>query len=1077
MKGLYATLLIALQFFLFILTANAQVSSCFSLRVGQVSGQPGDIVSVPVQAAGTLDDLISAQFALTWDPADLQYAVPQLDFGANPLSLSSQFFNVNQQGSLRFAWFDLFLTGIPVQPGDTLFMVNFEIQPGASGFIPIVLNNNYPGIPLEIGGLIDGIVPTGALDGGVWVGSGNANPLIIEEVCQNAADCSAPYGSINLTLDGGTPPYVYSWIGPSGPIPGSENLSAAGAGQYSVTITDQNGATASGAFTLESDVTFLSIFPNEIEQPTCQGNDGMIEVEAVNGTPPYIYAWSNAGLGPVQSGLGPGVYSVTVTDAGGCTSDATFALHEISGFSLHSSIQQPHCGQNDGGLIMTPAGFSPPFQFLWNNGSTSSQIGNLGAGVYSVTVTNAEGCAESKTIWLETDGPNQGWAHNETFDCDTMSGLVDLAGVYWNTPGASLPIHLTWGNGSTQTIDSLSDGAFVYGLSQQPQGAQYVQVADSSGCTTFAFFQAVCTEGQSNPVTSSCLTLQSGEAAHYSIYSSKECVPITVTGFDDISSLRFGLDWPEDKYVFTNLREVQLTPFTPFDLNVFQDQGALLIDWQNPFGQGVTLPDGDTLLSVCFYNIAIPEFNSGLAFSDDFSPKAVQAGGQEIGFVAFDGRFYSQINTPASACTISPDCLNDGEGGFYLDGVWWNPNDPIKLFQHDVQQWTGTTEELTTLTPGTYRAEFPAPFSPNPQLGLFHLPVLTTSDCVWPGDADNNAAANHHDLLYLGLAYGASGPARAAQALDWSGQSGETWSQRTALRKVDYKNMDTNGDGLISLADTLAIVQNWGQVINPATDNPYDAPLGNQVLPFAPTLTMAPDTAVAGQLVSIPVILGSPAVQADSMHGLAFSVVYDPAMLQNNVYFQPAASWLGNPASDLIWLQRNFPAQGRIDVAITRFDGQPVNGDGVIGHLYVIIEDDIFFVKPDEGPDWAPDLDTLKFTPLHFGNLQAIGPDEQPIALIPVDVNLPIRRQGASGVSTPQAWASDITVWPNPLVVPATRRVVVARFPPVPRQRSACALVGSTGWAGAPFGRVLGEGVYGTRHRRSKGGDCRKKLS
>ncbi len=1013
MKGIFHTLFILFFIAAFGPGSIAQNSSCFSIRAGVVYGQPGEVVSVPILAAGSIDDMVGLQFALTWESSALQYAAPPVALTNTLPFLDNTNFNTAQQGVLRFLWLDLLLTGESLQPGDTLFMVNLAIQPGASGFIPISLPPQYPGIPLEASNLLAGIIPTGALDGGVWVSPGQGNPLTIAEACQFPADCSAPYGAIDLTITGGTPPYTYSWDGPSGPIPGSDNFAAAGAGQYAVTVTDQTGATASGAFTLESDVTFLSIYPNEIQQPNCVGGGGMIEVEAISGIPPYAYAWSNGGTTAVQTNLAAGNYTVTVTDASGCTSDASFSLHEVSGFSLNLGLIKPHCGANDGVLTVSAAGFSPPFEILWNNGATGATIGNAGPGIYSVTVTNAEGCTESETVWLETDGVNNGWVHSESVECNPATNLVDIASVFWTAPGITLPVELTWSSGLVQTLDTIDSGSFIFGLNNQPQGQHYIQVSDAAGCTLFIPVSGVCPDADGDSLTVSCLTLHTGQAQQLSPYSNKQCVPVTVQGFDNITSLRFGLDWPADKYYFTNLHAIELSPFTPFDLNVFQDQGALLIDWQNPFGAGLTLADGETLFRVCFVPLAIPDFSSGLAFTDDFSPQATR-NGQPIALAGYDGRFTSNINIPASTCAVVPDCLNDGDGGFYLEDIWWTPTLDIDLYQHGALQWSGTADELASLAPGTYRAELPTSGNA-PQYALLHLPQIATDDCVWPGDADNNAAANHHDLLYLGLAYGASGPSRPAQLLDWSGQDGDTWNQQTGLRKVDYKNIDTNGDGFVGAADTLAIVQNWGQVINPVTDNPYDAPLGNQLYPTAPLLTALSDTAYSGQVVSIPVVLGDPVLFPENMHGLAFSVIYDPAMMQPQVYFEPETSWLGDPATDLLWLQRNFHDQGRLDVAITRFDGQPVTGNGVIGHLFVIIEDDIFFQTPvdDDGPGASADEDTVKYTPLRFTNLQALTPAEQPVPLEAGIVQLPVAKSGASGVSGLDA-ATQVSVRPNP---------------------------------------------------------------
>lgn len=1016
MKGLYSALLVGALLLGWSVSVQAQSASCFALKMGQVSGQAGETVSVPVLAAGPLDDLVSLQFALNWDSDQLHYANPPLDYGANPLSLLGFEYNATQEGSLRFAWYDLFLSGVAMSPGDTLFLINLQIQPGTTGFLPIVINIQEPGIPMEAGSLSQGIVPVGALDGGILVGNSGGSPLSIEGVCHFAANCAAPYGAIELTLTGGTPPYSFVWNGPGGLLSGNETLLGSGAGQYAVTVSDAAGATVSGAFTLQSDLTFLSILPAELHQPTCQGDDGLLEVEAVNGVPPYDFAWSTGGVGASQTGLSAGQYVVTVTDATGCTIASVFTLHQSSGFYLAQDWTAPHCGQADGQVSVLAVGFSAPYQYLWNTGATAAGLSGLGAGVYSVTVTNAEGCTETQKFWLETQGANDGWVHDEDFNCDTLTGSADLYAYYWSAPGLVPPASVAWSSGAQQTLDSAGVNGFGIQLLDQPQGAHYALVSDSAGCADFVFFQAQCVVPPPDSLLSACLMLQAGPAQGLPL-SNKECVAVTAQGFDALTGLRFALDWPEDKYLFTNLLGVQLAPFEPLNLRVFEDQGVLLIDWQEPSGAGLTLPDGDTLFRVCFLKIENPAPGTGLVFTDDFTPEALRAGGQPVAFAAFDGRFSGGFYAPDAVCSVLPDCQNDARGGFDLDGAWWNGNEQIQLFQHGDLQWAGPTPGLADLLPGTYRARFPAANGQAPQEALFYLPLLIYGDCVWPGDADNNAAANHHDLLYLGLAYGASGPARLAQSLAWTGQDGLAWPQRTSLRRINYQNIDTDGDGFVGAADTAAIVQNWGRVINPVTDDPFDAPLGNQVLPLAPLLTIAVDTATAGQSIALAILLGSPALPADSVHGLAFSLSYDPAMLSGSVYFQPANSWLGDPAADLLWLQRNFPEQGRLDVAITRFDGLPASGEGIIGHLFIIIEDDIFVQAPggDPGALLAQTTDTLKFTPIRFGNLQALRPDEHPRPLQTLDVILPIRPPGVpSGTAAQPGWAEAVTLSPNP---------------------------------------------------------------
>ncbi len=299
-------------------------------------------------------------------------------------------------------------------------------------------------------------------------------------------------------------------------------------------------------------------------------------------------------------------------------------------------------------------------------------------------------------------------------------------------------------------------------------------------------------------------------------------------------------------------------------------------------------------------------------------------------------------------------------------------------------------------------------------LNCFGPAPADSAALVWPGDADNNDAVNHHDLLYLGLAYGTTGPVRDNASISWSGQPATDWAQNTGGNPVNFKNLDTNGDGTINADDTLAITMNWGQVIDPLADNPFAAP---QAVPGmgptpAPALSLPADTLFAGQSVYLPVVLGSADMPADSMHGLAFSISYNPEILQA-VYFEPLLSWFGDPANGLISVQRNFPGQNRIDIAISRTDGLPATGFGVIGHTFIIIEDDIFFKKTDNETESGFDSTGTIATTLHVRNIRARTPANTQPEIRPENSKLVIAK--TTGIRPVQSGADKIRLSPNPV--------------------------------------------------------------
>ncbi|MEL7021838.1 MAG: SdrD B-like domain-containing protein, partial [Bacteroidota bacterium] len=126
-------------------------------------------------------------------------------------------------------------------------------------------------------------------------------------------------------------------------------------------------------------------------------------VTATGGTPPYTYFWNNLATTQTITGLTPGTYDVVVTDANGCI-DTTFAVVRAeSDLTVEALIWNPECGDNSNGKVMAMVeGGVGPYTYVWSNGAVTQAIQDLAAGIYCVTVTDAEGCTASACADLES---------------------------------------------------------------------------------------------------------------------------------------------------------------------------------------------------------------------------------------------------------------------------------------------------------------------------------------------------------------------------------------------------------------------------------------------------------------------------------------------------------------------------------------------------------------------------------------------------------------------------------------------------------------------------------------------------
>lgn len=169
--------------------------------------------------------------------------------------------------------------------------------------------------------------------------------------------------------------------------------------EYIVVATTDDGCETSvkGTVTCQSTDCEL-LLSSYVDYPTCaDGSNGEIQIEVDGGLGPYTYQWSNDDDDePIQANLSDGTYTVTVTDARGCYTQADILLTSPAPLlSELSTADETQAGENNGQATLIASGGTLPYQYVWSNGETSQTVVNLTPGDYSVTITDFNGCSRS----------------------------------------------------------------------------------------------------------------------------------------------------------------------------------------------------------------------------------------------------------------------------------------------------------------------------------------------------------------------------------------------------------------------------------------------------------------------------------------------------------------------------------------------------------------------------------------------------------------------------------------------------------------------------------------------------------
>lgn len=294
--------------------------------------------------------------------------------------------------------------------------------------------------------------------------SGN---LSISNVVATDETCSNGFGSVDISVTGGTAPLSYAWS--NGPT--TQDISNMSSGTYSVVVTDASGCEATTQAVINSSSGSLAIVQPLIINESCSSGNGSIDISINGAANPTSFLWSNGATTQDISSLSAGNYTVTVTDGNGCSTTGDYTvLNTGTTLSIpNATISDEYCGSGSGSIAITVNGGSAPYNYVWSNGGTISSTSNLSAGTYSVTVTDAGGCQVTGSYTVANNAGNlvvTGLTTDES--CGDGTGAVDIT-----TSGGNMPLTYAWNSGqTTEDLTGLNEGTYI------------ITVTDNFGCNS-----------------------------------------------------------------------------------------------------------------------------------------------------------------------------------------------------------------------------------------------------------------------------------------------------------------------------------------------------------------------------------------------------------------------------------------------------------------------------------------------------------------------------------------------------------------------------------------------------------------
>lgn len=284
------------------------------------------------------------------------------------------------------------------------------------------------------------------------------------QVSTSTTPANCTNGTASLSITGsGTPPYSYLWDNNAT----TTTISNLTQGGHSVTVTDAIGCSAMGYAYVSQGVT---INPNIVATPaTCVQNNGVVQSFPTGGMPPYTYLWSNLATTQTQTGLSSGAYTVTVTDANGCTGTSNTYVSATTPINATYTVTPSSCTAATGSATLSISGGATPYTISWGTfpAQTGVTASNLPAGTYSFNITDANGCVRNGTVAIPPVNIISTTFTSTSPMCTQANGSLSVS-----ASGGTTPYTYSWSNSAnTSSITGLTAGSYS------------VTITDNAGCS------------------------------------------------------------------------------------------------------------------------------------------------------------------------------------------------------------------------------------------------------------------------------------------------------------------------------------------------------------------------------------------------------------------------------------------------------------------------------------------------------------------------------------------------------------------------------------------------------------------